>query len=128
MFHSDDVPFATTDQLNPLRTNLDFVCYIVQTASQKILKLYKDPQNRQLKHSKSAFSHLCAVARLNFGKCVTSLTEIIQRFDLTFAELSIELFHHCLTAGDILFKRKFNEFLNFLSKILCDVDQIISNN
>ncbi|XP_037050583.1 Fanconi anemia group I protein isoform X1 [Bradysia coprophila] len=115
IIYEDDVPFATANQLNPLRTSLDFVCFIVQTASQKITKLYKDPQNRQLKHSKSAFSHLCAVARLNFGKCVTNLTDIIQRFDLTFAELSIELFHHCLTAGDVLFKRKLNEFLNFLS-------------
>lgn len=113
--HRDDVPFATSNQLNPLRTTLDFNCYIVHIATQKVVKLYKDPQNRQLKHSKSAFSNLCAVARLTFGKCVTNLPDISKRFDLTFAELSIELFRNCLTAGDILFKRKLIEFLNEIS-------------
>lgn len=112
----DDVPFATSNQLDSLRTCVDFECFIVQTASQKVEKLYKDPQNRQLKHSKSAFTHLCSVARLVFGNCITDLPDKIERFDLTFAELSAKLFCHCLTAGDILFKRKLDEFLNALGK------------
>lgn len=111
----DDVPFASLEQLTPLRTCIDFEYFIVQTASQKIEKLYKDPQYRQLKHSKSAFAHLCAVARLVFGRCITNLPNIILGFDLTFAEMSTVLFCHCLTAGDILFKRKLEEFLAALS-------------
>lgn len=116
-FCRDEVSFATSNQLVPLRTNIDFVCFIVKTAAQKVEKLYKDPQNRQLTYSKSAFNHLCAVARLTFAGCVTNLTENIEQFDLVSAELSIELFLQCLTAGDILFKRKLSEFLKSISEL-----------
>lgn len=106
--------------MNALRTNVDFGCYIVQTALNKVEKLYKDPQNRQLKHSKSAFKHLCDIARLIFAKCIKNLPEIVESFGFPFAKLSIELFCNCLTAGDILFKRKLDEFFKFIGKLaLC---------
>ncbi|KAJ6650095.1 Fanconi anemia group I protein [Pseudolycoriella hygida] len=115
LIYLDEVPYATSNQLYPVRRNLDFGCYVVQVAALKVEKLYKDPQNRQLRYSKSAFRNLCSVTKLIFENCVRNLPHIIEKFDLTFAELSVELFCQCLTAADILFKRKLNEFLKTMT-------------
>ena len=115
---SDQVSFVEQNQVGQLRSNREFGRYILKSSIDKIASLCYLPEYHQTKYSQSAFGSLCQLTRIVFEKCIKTLADMCEKFDIISAQLSVECFYQCLVTANQLYKRKFSKFLHAISMFI----------
>lgn len=114
------MPFATSHITEVLRSNIEFVRYVLEITTQKVAALRNEPEYKQLTHSKRTLKYLTDVTKIVYERCICRLGDIWSSFDENTAALSAECFQQCLQTADAIYKKKFVEiFLKGFGEFTC---------
>lgn len=109
---TDSTPFVSMEQTRQIRANRDFSRYILKITTQRFQELQNQPDYRHVRHSRRIFVVVCQISRILYKTCISRLEDLCSSFDNITGHYSMECFKEILSSADMLFKRKFNDFLD----------------
>lgn len=114
-FFRDSVPFASTEDARPLRVNRDFNRHIMKVSVNYIQDIRAAPEYRQVIHSFTVFNGLMQCSRIIWSMFIKKLENQSSTYDTITAQLCVEFFKQCIQTADVVYKRKFEKFLQRMS-------------
>ncbi|XP_014090241.2 Fanconi anemia group I protein homolog isoform X3 [Bactrocera oleae] len=109
LLHEDVVPFATSHNTDVLRSNVEFVRYVLEITAQKVAALRDEPEHKQLAHSKRTLKYLTDLTKVVYERCIRRLGDVWSSFDKNTAALSAECFQQCIQTANVIYKKQFVE-------------------
>ncbi|XP_055641903.1 Fanconi anemia group I protein [Toxorhynchites rutilus septentrionalis] len=107
--------YATEEELNHLRTEKDFIQFVLKVASQQLELLRSTPEYWQIKHSKRIFGHLSECGKIVYDRCVKKTNELFGEGNMLVAQSAVECFKQSLLSALAVYERKFSDFLRLIS-------------
>ncbi|XP_055593420.1 Fanconi anemia group I protein-like [Uranotaenia lowii] len=111
----DSNVYGSEEHLQNLRTNYDFIRFVLKVAADKLEALRNTPEYWQIKHSKRIFNHLCECAKTVFDRCVRKTNDLCTSGNSQVALVGGEAFRQTLLTTLSIYERKFSDFLRIIS-------------
>ncbi|XP_055838956.1 Fanconi anemia group I protein [Episyrphus balteatus] len=111
LLHEEPVKFANSSAIAPLRSNREFVRYIYKVTASAVENLRNQPAYKQVSHSRRTLKILTDITKIIYEHCIKQLPSLWKNFDLKAAALCVECFYQCLNTANVVFLKKFDEFL-----------------
>lgn len=83
-----------------------------------IMEIRAAPEYRQVIHSYTVFNGLIQCSNIIWSMFIRKLGNQSSQLDTKTAELCFEFFKQCIQTADVVYKRKFEKFLQIMSKSL----------
>nr|XP_019560353.2 LOW QUALITY PROTEIN: Fanconi anemia group I protein [Aedes albopictus] len=107
--------YASEADLEPVRSQRDFVQYALKVASDKLEALRSSPEYWQIKHSKRVFGHVCECGKIIYDRCVRKTNELCASGNVQVALIAGEAFRQTMLTTLAVYERKFSDFLRLIS-------------
>lgn len=74
------------------------------------------PEYRQVIHSLTVFNGLMHCSNIIWSMFIKKLGDESSQYDTITAQLCVEFFKQCIQTADVVYKRKFEKFLQIMSR------------
>lgn len=111
LIHDDNATFVVPAQSHTIRINRELSRYILKSTILRIKELQHQPDYRHVQHSRRIFQIVSEISEILFQNCLSRLEDLCMSFDPITGQYSVECFNELLLVVDLLYKRKFEEYL-----------------